>query len=145
MPRKVQPQTTQNHQRRKNSIASMHSPSTVYTILKGSSHSFLAFNCFRRKKENSPTPDIPIDPNEPTYCLCNQVNWGKDLKMFSCILKLRLSQLGFIWWNDWLWQWWGMLSFFYTDCLLHMKYSAFHCNFFAFSVKLNGFISNVSI
>ncbi|XP_046859628.1 inhibitor of growth protein 1-like [Xenia sp. Carnegie-2017] len=35
----------------------------------------------KRKKENSPTPDIPIDPNEPTYCLCNQVSYGE---MIGC-------------------------------------------------------------
>ena len=35
----------------------------------------------KKKENNSPTPDIPIDPNEPTYCLCNQVSYGE---MIGC-------------------------------------------------------------
>lgn len=35
----------------------------------------------RTKENNSPTPDVPIDPNEPTYCLCNQVSYGE---MIGC-------------------------------------------------------------
>ncbi|XP_020600669.1 uncharacterized protein LOC110039856 [Orbicella faveolata] len=40
--------------------------------------------CFLRgksKNQDSPTPEFPIDPNEPTYCLCNQVSFGE---MIGC-------------------------------------------------------------
>ncbi|XP_028392966.1 inhibitor of growth protein 1-like [Dendronephthya gigantea] len=39
------------------------------------------FNRKKKKENSSPTPDIPIDPNEPTYCLCNQVSYGE---MIGC-------------------------------------------------------------
>ncbi|CAB3982381.1 Inhibitor of growth 1 [Paramuricea clavata] len=39
------------------------------------------FNRKKKKENSSPTPDIPIDPNEPTYCLCNQVSFGE---MIGC-------------------------------------------------------------
>ncbi|XP_031573130.1 inhibitor of growth protein 1-like [Actinia tenebrosa] len=35
----------------------------------------------KAKNQNSPQPDIPIDPNEPTYCLCKQVSFGE---MIGC-------------------------------------------------------------
>ncbi|XP_031956445.1 inhibitor of growth protein 1 isoform X2 [Corvus moneduloides] len=34
----------------------------------------------KAEREASP-PDLPIDPNEPTYCLCNQVSYGE---MIGC-------------------------------------------------------------
>jgi inhibitor-of-growth protein 1 len=34
----------------------------------------------KKERESSPT-EIPIDPNEPTYCLCNQVSYGE---MIGC-------------------------------------------------------------
>ena len=50
-------------------------PSTVYNALLNNKHMFYFFLYRKRTKENnSPTPDVPIDPNEPTYCLCNQVS-----------------------------------------------------------------------
>ena len=43
----------------------------IYTVF---TNSFCPVE-FRGKSKNqgSPTPEFPIDPNEPTYCLCNQV------------------------------------------------------------------------
>lgn len=35
----------------------------------------------KSKNQGSPTPEFPIDPNEPTYCLCNQVSFGE---MIGC-------------------------------------------------------------
>ncbi|EDO43857.1 predicted protein [Nematostella vectensis] len=35
----------------------------------------------KKKTQDSPTHNIPIDPNEPTYCLCNQVSFGE---MIGC-------------------------------------------------------------
>ncbi|CAH3152588.1 unnamed protein product, partial [Pocillopora meandrina] len=35
----------------------------------------------KSKNQDSPTPEYPIDPNEPTYCLCNQVSFGE---MIGC-------------------------------------------------------------
>lgn len=35
----------------------------------------------KSKNQDSPTPEFPIDPNEPTYCLCNQVSFGE---MIGC-------------------------------------------------------------
>ncbi|KAK3736156.1 hypothetical protein QZH41_015549 [Actinostola sp. cb2023] len=35
----------------------------------------------KAKNQSSPQADIPIDPNEPTYCLCKQVSFGE---MIGC-------------------------------------------------------------
>ncbi|KXJ28251.1 inhibitor of growth protein 1 [Exaiptasia diaphana] len=35
----------------------------------------------KTKNQSSPQADIPIDPNEPTYCLCKQVSFGE---MIGC-------------------------------------------------------------
>ena len=56
--------------------------------------SYLVF-CRKKKENSSPTHDIPIDPNEPTYCLCNQV----ALK-FSSKIHCRLASL----WNKLPWK-----------------------------------------
>ncbi|EDV26333.1 uncharacterized protein TRIADDRAFT_37327 [Trichoplax adhaerens] len=39
-------------------------------------------SCFHRTKPSSPvSEDLPIDPDEPTYCLCGQVSFGE---MIGC-------------------------------------------------------------
>lgn len=42
--------------------------------------------------------DMPVDPNEPTYCLCNQVSYGEmigcdnpDVRIFIYLLISNLS------------------------------------------------------
>lgn len=52
------------------------------------------FCCYFRPQEEAPLPafthlmshpsdvlDMPVDPNEPTYCLCHQVSYGE---MIGC-------------------------------------------------------------
>lgn len=38
-------------------------------------------SCSKRGKRNDMTDDMPVDPNEPTYCLCHQVSYGE---MIGC-------------------------------------------------------------
>lgn len=49
-----------------------------------------------REKERSASPqEIPIDPDEPTYCLCDQVSVCRDIKLdFNCELMINFF-LGF--------------------------------------------------
>jgi len=42
--------------------------------------------------------DMPVDPNEPTYCLCNQVSYGEmigcdnpDVSIFIVLDKFNLT------------------------------------------------------
>ena len=42
-----------------------------------------------REKERSASPqEIPIDPDEPTYCLCDQVRVSRDIKL---VAKCKLN------------------------------------------------------
>jgi hypothetical protein len=43
-----------------------------------------------REKERSASPqEIPIDPDEPTYCLCDQVRVSRDTKLVAkCKINL---------------------------------------------------------
>ena len=38
--------------------------------------------------------DLPIDPNEPTYCLCNRVSFGE---MVACDNSVSRENGVFIW------------------------------------------------
>lgn len=65
--------------------------------------------------------DMPVDPNEPTYCLCHQVSYGEMIgcdNVDVCIIKM--------------------------DIILKRQSSLNNCIFF-FSVQLNGFILLVLI
>ena len=43
--------------------------------------------------------DMPVDPNEPTYCLCHQVSYGE---MIGCDNQ-DVSIVRVIWGDDWVW------------------------------------------
>ena len=42
--------------------------------------------------------DMPVDPNEPTYCLCQQVSYGEMIgyEMLLCIISSRVLVSWFI-------------------------------------------------
>lgn len=43
--------------------------------------------------------DLPVDPNEPTYCFCNQVSYGEMVACDNpdvCYLVLRICFLSYI-------------------------------------------------
>ena len=47
--------------------------------------------------------DMPVDPNEPTYCLCHQVSYGEmigcdnpDVSVFLCLAVLTYFYLVFL-------------------------------------------------
>lgn len=39
--------------------------------------------------------DMPVDPNEPTYCLCNQVSYGEMIGCDNSDVRLILNYLIF--------------------------------------------------
>lgn len=44
---------------------------------------------------NPPTMDLdlPVDPNEPTYCLCNQVSYGEMVACDNPDVSILVSML----------------------------------------------------
>jgi hypothetical protein len=45
--------------------------------------------------------DMPVDPNEPTYCVCQQVSGFLQFPMTPLASNEKFS-VGFLWRNDWL-------------------------------------------
>jgi len=35
--------------------------------------------------------DMPVDPNEPTYCLCHQVSYGEMIGCDNIDVRLRIT------------------------------------------------------
>jgi hypothetical protein len=63
---------------------------TLYTVYKLPDIDHL-FCCRKVKNQSSPQPDIPIDPNEPTYCLCKQVKYnGLQLQSIKATMSLQM-------------------------------------------------------
>lgn len=63
---------------------------------------FLIFFLFFRGEFNSPASnfgnvhpsdvlDMPVDPNEPTYCLCHQVSYGEMIGCDNTDVSVRVS------------------------------------------------------
>lgn len=42
----------------------------------------------KKGKDKASVLDMPIDPNEPTYCICNQVSFG-DMIAVSVHLRFK--------------------------------------------------------
>jgi len=41
--------------------------------------------------------DMPVDPNEPTYCLCHQVSYGEMIGCDNPDVRTGLPQGGGLW------------------------------------------------
>lgn len=65
---------------------------------------FLLIECFSATDSGSVLPglagiahpsdvlDMPVDPNEPTYCLCHQVSYGEMIGCDNPDVRLRKKQ-----------------------------------------------------
>lgn len=40
--------------------------------------------------------DMPVDPNEPTYCLCHQVSYGEMIGCDNADVSMSLKVKGFV-------------------------------------------------
>lgn len=40
--------------------------------------------------------DMPVDPNEPTYCLCHQVSYGEMIGCDNTDVSPQLSAIGYL-------------------------------------------------
>ncbi|XP_054934882.1 inhibitor of growth protein 1-like [Physeter macrocephalus] len=69
-------------QRQRNNAANNHDHDYITSGMPKKAEASKKKKCSKAKAVREASPaDLPIDPNEPTYCLCNQVSYGE---MISC-------------------------------------------------------------